>query len=285
MMRILITGCSGYVGGILSEGLKETGNLIGLDSRPSGRDMESYVGDISDFSSLISFSDIKPDLIIHAAGNKDISFCESNQDDAMRSNCGTVMNICRAFPDSRIVYLSTDYVFDGVRGNYSENSTPLPTTAYGKSKLCGEVEGFKLAGDRFCVLRIAALYDLNAQFLRFLLNTLSVGKPVDCFNDAVYTPTYFKDFLSGLSSIAKKWPKTNRFLHISGAPLTRFDFAKTFAECFNFNPSLVLPVKSPGVSRFVFPNLSLNSQITERLLNVNITDTKTALIELKRWRE
>jgi len=282
-MKVLIAGRSGYVGGLLASGLTPYFEVLGLDVKPFASDKRMLLADLCDLAAIRNACrGVSPDLVIHAAGNKDIAICEANPESAFRSNTLTVENLCKAFPSSRILYLSTDYVFDGASGGYAEDAVAVPGTVYGASKLKGELVGRQYAADRFFVARISALYDSKAAFVRFLLDSLSSGKVVDCYDDARYSPTYYKDIISAIRAMAALNFAVPRTLHVCGKPLTRYDFARELAMVFGFPDALVGRAKAAGTGRFFFPDLSLDSSRTTKALGSNPAGLKDALAELKK---
>lgn len=280
-MKVMITGFDGYVGGIITPHLEKRHTIIRVCLKHS--DDGILRCDLRDGHAVQNLSkDVLPDLVIHVVGNKDIGFCEKNPEEAFSTNCDSVVNISHAFGSKcRIIYLSTDYVFDGYRGNYNELSEPGPGTVYGKSKHRGETEGVKAAGDNFIILRLSALYNMKATFLRFLHTALSNGEGVECFSDIVYSPTYYKDFVTTLDHIIESKNLKANIFHSCGEPLSRLDFAKTFAKTFGFDEGLIKEAHGMKRNNFLLPNLSLNNERTRELLGVETTKTGNAIEELK----
>ena len=191
-MKILLTGSAGYIGQIIKKHFEDTCDIICLDLVL--KDSHQIQCNIMDRQPLEKIAkDVNPDVVIHAVGNKNIGFCENNPDEAFRINCDTIKNIAQVFGEkAKIIYISTDYVFDGLRGEYTELEAPNPQTIYGKSKLCGEIEGAKNTSKSFIVIRLSALYDANAVFICYLKEKLSCQQEVECFSNIIYSPTYVK---------------------------------------------------------------------------------------------
>ena len=281
-MQILITGCTGYVGGILSRYFEREHEVLGVSDNCIPDDTH-FLCDLRQIESVSALAEnIRPNVILHAAGVKDITFCENNHESAMAINCQTTENLARVFGNyCRVVYISTDYVFDGHRGNYSEQDLPMPSTYYGQSKLAGEHKGILVAPDAFTIVRTAALYDLQATFLKFLFNTLSKGEIIKCFSDTVYSPTYYADFLAIVEKILLG-SDTQKIYHACGQSTTRYLFAQCFAEAFGFRTCLIEPCSYQEQGLSLFPNLSINSEKTQSGLDVRIRSHEQALYELAR---
>lgn len=281
-MKILITGISGYVGAIVARHLMRSHDVIGVDLKgDSGSNR--FICDLTDWSAVERLAhEVAPEIVIHAAGNKNIELCEKNPNAAFRINCDAVKYVAQAFGSrSRIIYLSTDYVFDGIRGSYNELDHPEPRTVYGRSKFLGEREGQTKAGDKFIILRMSALYDLHAVFPHFLLECFAKGKRVDCFSDVRYSPTYYRDFLSVLEKIMATAIMPEHIFHICGEVVTRYEFARTLALVFDFDLSLVRKASAAGMGTYLYSDLSLSNKRMRNLLQIKPTAIFDALKEMK----
>lgn len=126
-MRILITGASGMLGTVLSKALEENHEVK--------RETHSY-GDIT-----VPVREIEADLVIHLAALTDVVHGDENKDLYYKVNVEGTRNV--ATSSTNIMYWSTEYVFDGTKGNYTEYDTPNPVNFYGLSKLLGEYEARK----------------------------------------------------------------------------------------------------------------------------------------------
>lgn len=279
-MKVLVTGCTGYVGSMLLGYFIERDETFGtsIDCTPGSG---YFKCDLCDLEEVRALGDkIHPDVVIHAAGIKDIGFCEENRESASNANMLTTTNIARIFGGkSFIIYVSTDYVFSGSSGQYREYDKPDPVTQYGRSKFAGENEGALIAPDNFTIVRTAALYDEKAAFLTFLRDRLSKDEPAECFIDVVYSPTYYADFLVMIGKMAVTCDG-GKICHICGPEISRYDFAKLFARAFGFDERLVRPAHAAGRQYFLFPNLSLNGQLTAKRLGIAVRSHEQALAEM-----
>jgi dTDP-4-dehydrorhamnose reductase len=273
---LLLTGADGYVGKRLSHRLRSHRNVVGV-SRSGRADVACDLTDLGAVAALAR--DLTPSWIVHAAGNKDLSTCERAPSLAYDTNVTTTLNLLRAWPDVPMLYVSTDYVFSGTDGSYAESSPVAPNTAYGRSKLCAETTGHLLAGAIFTSVRVSALYDGSATFIRFLSTELLAGRQVDCFVDAFYSPTYFDDFAAALSRLLDATERPS-VVHIAGPRTSRYEFAREYAAAFGFDEGLIRPVRLGADARFLYPDLSLATPLATATLGFVPTDHRAALRQI-----
>lgn len=279
---ILLTGATGYIGQIISRHLQQKYTIVGVNQ--SGREgiIPVYQCDITNVQHVRQLaSRIKPTLIIHAAGNKDIAKCEKDADTAYNVNGYAVKYLLKCFFGCKMIYISSDYVFDGYKGNYLEKDVTNPTTVYGKSKQLGEKIGLAMSS-YFYSLRISALYDHDAKFPRFLLEQMRQGNVVSCFSDVIYSPVYYRDFLSMLDQLITSQETEQKIFHCAGEIVSRYDFAKIFARTFRFSPNLVKESVYANCEGVLFPNLSLQDTLSRVMLGTTKTSLPIALEEMRR---
>ncbi len=144
--QLLITGGSGFVGQNLARFFVPRYSVVVADRNNSLADdlrlSTKFVAlDISAADAVrAAFETVLPEVVIHAAGNKNVRYCEEHLEEAYQVNAlGTkyVADACRKI-GAQMIYLSTDLVFGGDRGNYQESDLPVPSLVYGKTKLQGE---------------------------------------------------------------------------------------------------------------------------------------------------
>lgn len=276
-MKILLTGATGYVGKMICERFAQEWEITGVSSSVAegGAVLRCDLADPTQVATLTK--KIAPDVIVHAAGDKNLTRCETSPELAYASNVSTTINLIQSFPEAKIIYISSDYVFAGDRGGYREDDPMFPNTVYGKTKVCAELTGLMLS-KQFVSVRLSALYDADATFIKFLRESLAKGQSVDCYTDAFYSPTYYKDFLSMLGRLASHPIHGRRVFHSCGQRISRYFFAKLFARANGFDEALVHQAsRIADNAKFLFTDISLDNTLTHETLDLIATAHKDAL--------
>ena len=195
-MRVLVTGGNGQLGHDLVRVLSSQHDVIA-----AGR-QDADITNLSAVQSLIA--DVRPQCVIHAAAFTEVDRCETEQDNAFAVNALGARNVTIAAEKAQaaIVFISTDYVFDGEKGEaYTEFDTPNPQTAYGRSKLWGE-RFVREQSSRFFVLRTAWLYGPTGKnFVRTMLQLAEGRTAVKVVADQRGTPTYTEDLARQIAGL------------------------------------------------------------------------------------
>lgn len=182
-----------------------------------------------------------PDVIINCAGITDVDECEQTL-----YNCSSLVNgvgamLIRQNFDGYLIHLSTDYVFDGTNGPYSENAKPNPINQYGKSKLLGEEYLLELDEDT-TIVRTTILYGGNKQdFVYKVLGKLRQGKPFHVSSNLSGSPTYVPRLATALIELTRlsSHPK---IINIAGEDcISRYEFALMIASVFGYDKELIHP--------------------------------------------
>jgi dTDP-4-dehydrorhamnose reductase len=209
----------------------------------------SVVLDITDSEKVISaVSDIKPKAIIHAAAISDTSLCAQEPDLAMKVNADAVKNmaIAASKAGARLVYISTDLVYDGGRAFYSETDEAVPTCCYGKSKLAGEVMAAGFCED-LCIARSATVYGRNINdkknFAEVLIEKLSASEQVRLFSDEYRSFIDVRSLCRILLEMAADKSLNGIYNAGGNQRLSRCEFGLELAEAFGFDKSLIEPAK------------------------------------------
>lgn len=152
---ILITGASGFLGRRLTARLTDVGTVIGVGHSNSA---ESHLPvDLRDGEALEDLlMRVRPDVVVHSAAYRDPDFCEDHPDEAASLNVAPVERFCELLSTSvPLLFISSDYVFDGEAPPYREDDDPRPVNEYGRMKVAAE--NLVLGRETGLVLRIPLL--------------------------------------------------------------------------------------------------------------------------------
>lgn len=235
-MKILFTGATGLLGGYLEPALRATGATVVPVSHTSTALAGGVNCDLTDATATSQLLDrVEPDVIVHAAALTNVDRCESEPHLADQVN--RLSTELLAASDARLVFISTDSVFDGTRGGYSEGDDPAPVNEYARSKL--RAEAHVLATERGVCVR-TNFFGRSRRghgLAEWLLRELEAEREVVGFEDVVFSPLYCRDTADGLAEIALG--EITGLLHLGGTAVNKYDFGVLVAERFGFDPSLV----------------------------------------------
>jgi dTDP-4-dehydrorhamnose reductase len=232
MKKIAVTGASGLVGTRIIELLSDTFSFIPL----SVKDM-----DITDAHSVSSYmKDLQYDLLLHLAAYTNVNGAESEREKAFLINETGTKNLLDAVTAShkQMIYISTDFVFDGTEPPYVETSVPNPISAYGQSKYAGE----KSLGKNGMIVRIAYPYrssfDVKKDIFRSIRATLEAGKPLEMVEDSLMVPTFIDDIAYGLEYLMNNF-SCDTFHLVGKDAMSPYTLAKTIARVFLLDENLI----------------------------------------------
>lgn len=176
----------------------------------------------------------RPAVIIHAAAYTDVDGAEGEADRAEAVNCAGAANIARAASeiDARVIYVSTDFVFDGRQGHpYLPEHDPNPLNVYGRSKLAGEREVARICGNRSLIVRTAWVYSKHGKnFVHTMLRLMRERESLAVVSDQVGTPTWGRTLAEALWTAAER-PRLQGILHWTDAGVASwYDFAVAIQE-------------------------------------------------------
>ncbi len=249
---VLVTGANGLLGQkLVIELAKLPGTVvIATGKGPQRVDVGSNKYLDLDLTSaekvFFKISNLKPDTIIHAAAITQVDACEQDHEQCLLHNVAATEHLLGTAKvlNAYFQYISTDFVFDGTAGPYSEKSAPSPINFYGKSKLAAE-ELVIRSGLRSSVVRTVLVYGYGQNLSRsnivlWVKNKLERGEAIRVVNDQWRTPTLVEDLAAGCRLILQK--DTVGLNHISGKDyLTPYDLAMKTAEVFNLDKALITP--------------------------------------------
>jgi len=246
MPKILITGGSGFIGHNLVEFfVRRFDTVATYHSRPpNGHDLGARFVQL-DVREEIQVRSVveqeRPDVLIHAAGDKNVRRCKSNPDEAHLLNALGARNVARACEKfgARMIYVSTDLVFDGSRGAYREDETPIPTTVYGRTKLDGERYAMEECSNT-AICRTGGVYGPGSPLLEWFAKEVSAGRSVEAFTDVFNSPTYAMNLAEMIDVTIQRG--LTRILHTAGSErIDRFHFFREYARQFGFDETVISP--------------------------------------------
>ncbi len=277
MKRVLITGSSGMLGKDIVKVLSEDNNFLiyGFDKRFNSKmhKDQQIIGDLTDFDFLTNnLNKISPDIIIHCAAIVNLNICEENKKAADALHC-EVTNILSSFnsKSTKFIYISTDSVFDGKKGNYTESYIPNPINYYAKSKLKGERAALQ-NNDNSIIVRTNIYgfnYPLGNSLAEWAIINLKQGKSINGFTDIIFNAIYTKQ----LARIIRYLIIKNNYkgiLNIAGNEyVSKYEFLLRLAKVFNYSPDLIIK-SSINDMNFIVPrpqNTSLNISKLKNVIN------------------
>ncbi len=248
-MKVLVTGGSSLPGYRLSRSLLDKGySVIALHNKNAipleHSNLKKFSVDVRDMESFSKyFSKFEPDVVVHMAAYGDVDGCEKNMAYAWDVNVlgsRNVLKLAKKF-SNYFVYLSTDYVFDGIRGSYREMDPPNPVNYYGLTKLAGELL-FLSSGISGCIVRASSIFGAGPgrpNFAKFLVNRLEADNEVRALIDQYTTPTEASLLAEAICEIIEN--RYEGIFHVVSERVSRYDFAIRLTEIFGFDKNLIKP--------------------------------------------
>lgn len=244
-LRAVVIGGSGQIGGWLLRSLDARGHhAVGTySSQPFSNLIALDASDRDGVSALLRAE--RPDVVFYPAGFTWVDGCERDTARAYAANLEQPLHVARTAADlgARFVYFSTDYVFDGVEGRYSEDSPVHPLSVYGKAKYDAEVALAEALGDRVLTARTCWVYGPERQGKNFsyqLIGALRQGKPMICPSDQVSSPSYGPDVARAVLMLVEAG--ASGLIHVVGPEIMdRVKFARAIARAFHLDESLITP--------------------------------------------
>lgn len=221
MMRILVTGVKGQLGHDVVDELTKRGHT------PIGVDVEEM--DITDAAAVEQEMKKEPlDAVIHCAAYTAVDPAEDNREVCMRVNAEGTRNIARVCRelDIKMVYISTDYVFDGEGERpWEPDDARNPLNVYGESKYQGELAVEEYL-DKYFIVRIAWVFGVNGKnFIKTMLRLAKDHKEINVVNDQTGSPTYTYDLAVLLADMVET-EKYGRYHATNEGLCTWYEFAK-----------------------------------------------------------
>ena len=283
MKTLLITGAYGQLGDACVKFLKNNYNITLSGVSPSDGGVHLDIRSKSSIKKVLS--DIDPDVILNLAALTDVDGCELDPQQAKDINFSGVKNLCRDF-SGHFIQISTDYVFDGKSGPYSEEDEPKPKSVYGKTKLFADnwlLDNYS----KSTIIRTNILYSYTkrtkASFLKWVVDLLNDNQNIKVVNDQWNNPTWTESLSLVISKIIDN--QAFDLYHYGDRDiLNRFDFSILISKVFNLDSSLIMPISSDELNQ-IAPRPRKSGLITKKIeseLGIIPKSVETCLNEIRK---
>lgn len=255
--KILIVGANGFTGRRILDTLsgkadyQVTGCSLHADIHPHADNYRFVQTDIRNEAAVRRlFDELRPDTVINTSALSSPDNCEIHREETDETNIHAATRLaanCERL-GSRLIHLSTDFVFGGDTDRlYTEEDTPAPVNYYGRSKWKSEQQVARLCGN-YAVARIVVVYGQplpgqHGNIVRLVADRLRNGQPIRIVNDQWRTPTFVDDVAQGIERLISH--PANGIFHICGPEcLTIADIAYRVADVLKLDASLIQPVST-----------------------------------------
>ncbi|HBZ00137.1 MAG TPA: hypothetical protein DEO84_02345 [candidate division Zixibacteria bacterium] len=285
--RVVITGISGLVGSHIARRLEGRCEVIGISRKP-GKISKSILPeafDITDSRALVSFLErTEFDALINCAAQADVDRCEIDREEAYKINTEAVAvmaDFCKKHK-RLLIHLSTDYLFDGQNGPYSEEASSNPINYYGETKLEAEI-AIRSSGCAYIIVRTNHIYgnlpDGPSRLVRWLLENSEIKAASDQYNNSIWAGSL-------ADSVIELMEMDFRSVVNIGGPdyLSRYEFAMEGAEVFGIDKKRVVKssIKKLGL---VAPRPLMAGLIIDKMKQILKTAPVSVVDGLKKVRD
>lgn len=236
--------------------------------------------------------DLKPDILLNTIALHNVDYCETHEEEAYNVNSRVVEKLAEICNNigTRLVHISTDFVFDGATGNYSESDRPDPLNVYAKSKLEGETYATKCSS--YCILRPSVVYGWTPaekqasvsssgkpqNFALWALSKMKNNEELKIVDDQYTSPT-LADILASVS-LRVAASDMNEVFHVSGTTsISRYEFTRKLAIMMGFSSARIIPISSKSLAQIAKrpTNSSLNCEKVQKTLNYKLLSVEESL--------
>jgi dTDP-4-dehydrorhamnose reductase len=254
-MNILIIGASGLVGSYCFDFFSKLKSykIIGTHVTQAYKDTQYFNPLESNIDLFLNHIKFSPDLIIHCAALTNVEYCEENEVESFENNVLITQKVVSFCLDKKIklVYFSTDYIFDGINGPYKEDDIPCPINIYGKHKLEAEQKVQLL--NEYLILRVTNVYGnelRNKNFIARLISNIrnNVVQSIELPFDQLATPIYAKD-IAIMTSLLIENQKNGIYNLASTDYINRYQLAIKVLNYFPDNKLTIRPISSEILSQ------------------------------------
>jgi dTDP-4-dehydrorhamnose reductase len=253
--RLLVIGSTGFVGSRLSRQASATLEVFGGSRHPADGERGISI-DIADAASVrAALQKVQPRFVVHLAALSDIDRCERERELAERINYTGAVNVAREClrVGARMLYTSTDAVFDGTQGFYREHDPPTPLNWYGETKARAEAAIGQLLPQAAIVRLSLVLGQSEApggnSYLDKVLANLQAGQPIAAATFEYRNPIDVDTLCEILLELVER-PDAVGIFHVGAADkMSRYELTRAIAEHLGYDPQLVVPQDAPPPGR------------------------------------
>ncbi|MEA1881073.1 MAG: dTDP-4-dehydrorhamnose reductase [Candidatus Marinimicrobia bacterium] len=283
MNTVLITGAYGQLGESCTKYLKNDFNIIstGRNALDGGIQLDITYPD----SIRRVLEETNPDVILNLAAMTNVDGCETIPEMAESINLDGVKNLCNGF-DGHFFQISTDYVFDGTEGPYSESDETNPVSVYGKTKLAAD-KWLMENHEKTTILRANVVYGYTkrtkASFVKWVFDSLTNGKQINVVNDQWNNPTWTESIATVISKLIEE--KAKGLYHYGDKDhMNRYEFAQLIAKVFELDAFLVSPISTAELNQPAPRPLQsgLKTEKIESALGIVPNSVETCLMEIRK---
>ena len=274
--KILLVGSTGMLGSEIYNKFKDIFTLLPTScNNPNKNTLKLDVTNFNNVNDVVN--DFNPSIIINSSAYTDVDKAEKNKMLARNINVLGVANLIKASKKgTKLIHISSDYVFDGKKGNYKEEDLTYPINYYGKTKL--ESENLIIGSNKpYVIFRPNVLYSSNfkySNFLSWIFSSLSKNIHLSIVSDQKSNPTYIPELVKAIfNSILLDF---RGILHIgSNDSLSRFEFACKVCKIFKLNAELISKIESANLKQPASRplNSTLNTSKIKEVLDMKFADT------------
>jgi len=295
-MKVLVIGGGGQLGSKIIEKAKDNFDVYAtyMTREPSLDPSRIYKVDKTDRGGIIHFfRNLKPNIVIDTAALHSVDYCETHKQEAWAVNMEGTKNVVEACSKNRakMVFVSTDYVFDGTKGNYMEEEPVKPINYYGLTKLEAE-KMIDQTSEDYIVARPSVIYSwvppdrsrlqsssgkpLN--FAMWLIQKLREKTPVKIVTDQYSSPTLADSLAETILRLSES-DKVGIYHTAGKTRLSRYDFALKIAQKFGLDENLTSPITTDQLNQMAKRPMdsSLNVEKVERDLKTKMLIIDEAL--------
>lgn len=280
MKKVLIIGGSGHLGSIFYQRMKDSYQVWPTyhDKRIEHSHIKLDITNYRDVADAFNFA--KPNYVIHCAAIVDVDKCESNHKlawDTHEVGTENVAQWCRK-ANSKLVYISTDSVFDGTKGNYKETDETNPINVYGASKLRGE----KVATWAKDYLIIRTAFFGNKGLAQWVIESLKESQQIPMYRDVYFSPIFTEDLVDIIVKMCEQ--NLTGLYHVGGqGSWSKYEFGVKLAKVFKLDPTLIKRTLVGDIKERVPrpKNISIDSSKVEKDLGIKVPTLTEGLLRFK----